>query len=241
MTATSDSSRLAVTTEPPTTIVAGVGFGLTIAVENAGGQVDSTYNGLVTLLLATNPGGSTLGGTLTVNASSGLATFTGLTLNKAVAGYTIAATATGRTSATSSPVTVSAAQATHLVVTTQPPSELAVGQTAGIAVAAEDPYGNVDTNFDGQFTITLAANPGGASWQSSGNAANGVITTNLTLYQSGNGYVVLFTCINNGWTVTTNPVNVAGALTIPSIPPTIIGERILTAGKGKHKHVVDSS
>ena len=42
----------------------------------------TSFNGTVTLALASNPGGSTLGGTLTVTASGGVATFSGLTLDK---------------------------------------------------------------------------------------------------------------------------------------------------------------
>ena len=49
------------------------------------------YNGSVTIALANNPGGSTLGGTLTVPAVNGVATFSGLTLNKAGTGYTLKA------------------------------------------------------------------------------------------------------------------------------------------------------
>ena len=46
----------------------------------------------MTLALATNPNGATLGGTLAVNASAGVATFAGLTLDKAGAGTTLRAT-----------------------------------------------------------------------------------------------------------------------------------------------------
>ena len=42
------------------------------------GNVDPTFNGSVTLALASNPGSATLGGTVTVNAINGVATFAGL-------------------------------------------------------------------------------------------------------------------------------------------------------------------
>jgi hypothetical protein len=104
-----DSPRLTFASEPPTTVVAGGGFGLTISVENPSGQVDAAFNGPVILSLAGNPDGATLDGTLKLNASSGLVTFTGLSVNEAGAGYTIVATAAGLAGTTSSVFTVSPA------------------------------------------------------------------------------------------------------------------------------------
>ena len=52
----------------------------------------------MTLALASNPDGATLGGTLAVNASAGVATFAGLTLDKAGAGATLQATGGGLSS-----------------------------------------------------------------------------------------------------------------------------------------------
>ena len=45
----------------------------------------------LTLNLGNNPGGSTLGGVLTVKAVNGVATFTGLTMSKIGVGYTLLA------------------------------------------------------------------------------------------------------------------------------------------------------
>ena len=66
-------------------------FGLTVTDEYANGVVDTAFNGSVTIRLSNNPSSGTLGGTLTVNAVNGVATFSGLTLNSAGNGYTIAA------------------------------------------------------------------------------------------------------------------------------------------------------
>ena len=64
---------------------------------------DFAANGTpVTVSLAANPGGGTLTGTTTVASSKGVADFRNLQINKAGAGYDLAANAPGFTSATSS-------------------------------------------------------------------------------------------------------------------------------------------
>jgi len=57
----------------------------------------------VTLSLETNPGGGTLGGTTTVNASAGVATFAELSIDQSGSGYTLLAASGTLTSATSTP------------------------------------------------------------------------------------------------------------------------------------------
>ena len=84
--------RLAVRdhTQPPASVTAGSGFGLTATIEDQYGNVETTDNSdVVTAALASNPGGTTLGGTLSLAVSQGVATFSSLTLTKAAAGYTI--------------------------------------------------------------------------------------------------------------------------------------------------------
>ena len=71
----------------PTTIAQGATFGLTINVDESGAP-DTHFNGPVTIALANNPGGSALGGTKTVTAVNGVATFSNLTLNNPGNDYT---------------------------------------------------------------------------------------------------------------------------------------------------------
>jgi streptogramin lyase len=72
-----------ITDGSPTFVAPGASFSLTVAVNYLSGQTDTDFNGDVTLALATNPGGATLGGTLTAAAHHGIASFTGLTINRA--------------------------------------------------------------------------------------------------------------------------------------------------------------
>src|SRR5437899_4651526 len=59
------------------------------------GNTDVSFTGDVTVSLGTNPGGGFLGGTLTVGAVSGVASFGDLTRKSAGMGYTFAGTAPG--------------------------------------------------------------------------------------------------------------------------------------------------
>ena len=87
------------------------------------GNVDPTFNGNVTLALANNPGGSYAGRNADRGGVNGVATFSGLTINKPGSGYTLKATSGGLTAATSAAFDVT----DQLVVTTQPPSTVTAG------------------------------------------------------------------------------------------------------------------
>ncbi len=87
--ATLTTSQLVVTQQPPASVTAGSGFGLTVEAEDSSGNPITSFDGTVTVALANNPGGATLGGTLTATASDGVATFSGLTLTTAASGYTL--------------------------------------------------------------------------------------------------------------------------------------------------------
>src|SRR3989442_11208121 len=57
------------------------------------GNTDVSFTGQVTVSLGTNPGGGFLGGTLTVGAVKGVASFGDLTVSSAGTGYTLVASA----------------------------------------------------------------------------------------------------------------------------------------------------
>jgi N-acetylneuraminic acid mutarotase len=70
------------------------------------GRLVPWFTGPVTMALGTNPGGGSLGGTVTVNAVNGVATFSNLSVPTSASGYTLVATAPGLASATSGPFMV---------------------------------------------------------------------------------------------------------------------------------------
>jgi streptogramin lyase len=97
---------LAATVGPPASVEWGAAFGLTVTVEYQSGAVDTGFDGDVTIALA-DPGGAHLGGALTVAAHHGVATFSGLTIDRA-GSYPITISTDPTTVATTTPVTVTA-------------------------------------------------------------------------------------------------------------------------------------
>lgn len=79
---------------------------VTVAIEDAANAVVTSATDAITLAIGTNPGGGTLSGTLTVNAVNGVATFSDLSIDAVGNGYTITASASSLTEATSDPFDV---------------------------------------------------------------------------------------------------------------------------------------
>jgi len=73
----------------------------TIAVQDASGATVTSATVPIAITIGTNPSGGTLSGTTTKNAVSGITSFGDLSINLAGNGYTLAASATGLTGATS--------------------------------------------------------------------------------------------------------------------------------------------
>jgi hypothetical protein len=68
-------TQLAVTSELPSSVTAGNPFALTVAAEDGSGNVESSFNGLLTVALEAGPHGGLLSGNMTVEAVHGVATF----------------------------------------------------------------------------------------------------------------------------------------------------------------------
>lgn len=96
----SAATQLVVTSQPPTDVVAGTGFGLVVTAEDQFQNQATSFSGSVAVAILNNPGGSTLSGTLSVTAQNGVATFSGLSLNNVAVGDTLQVTSSGLTSAT---------------------------------------------------------------------------------------------------------------------------------------------
>ncbi len=89
------TDQLVISGQPPDNAGVGAPFGLTVAVVGGTGGLDTTYTGAITVSLAANPTGATLGGTLTANVVGGVATFNNLTIDTPGVGYVVQAAAAG--------------------------------------------------------------------------------------------------------------------------------------------------
>ena len=98
--------QLAITQQPLASVKVNSAFGLQASIEDAYGNVVTTASNIVRVAFANNPTGATLGGTLSVTASQGVATFSGLTINKVGNGYTLQLSSSGLTGATTNAISV---------------------------------------------------------------------------------------------------------------------------------------
>src|ERR1700730_15729579 len=175
------SSKLAFTTQPPSTGTAGQAFSVTVQVQDANGNIVAGSNAQITVN-STPPG---MSGTTTLTAINGVAMFTDLVMNTA-GSYALTATSSGLTNATSTSITIGAATASQLLFTTQPASGTA-GQalTPAVMVTIEDNFGNVVAS-NGQ--VSIASTPAGVSGITTMTAVNGVATFNNLGLNTANKY-----------------------------------------------------
>ena len=204
---------LSITAQPPSAVVAGVAFPLTVEATDPQGHVISNFNEDVTLSVASSQGQGTLYGTVTVAAIAGVATFTDVSLEQAGSGYTITAAYAGLTSATSNSISVTAAPATKLSIASQPTTSVTGNTEFEVDVSAVDPYGNVDQTFTQPLTIGILTGPTGAvlGGTKTESAVDGVAAfANLTLATAYTGYTLRATG-SNGFAATTTPFTVTPA------------------------------
>src|SRR5207244_3601212 len=159
---TAGSATQLVFTGQPTTTVAGASITPAVQVTARDGQGNTAtgFTGNITVAIGANPGGGTLAGTATVAAVSGVATFSGLSIDKAGTGDTLVASSSGLTDPTSTAFNLTAGSATQMALT-RPPSTTAAGAsiTPAVQVTARDGQGNTATGFTGNVTVAIGANP----------------------------------------------------------------------------------
>jgi len=193
---TAGSATKLVFISQPTDAIAGVAISpaIGVAIEDASGNTVTSAMDVVTLAVGTNPGGGTLTGTTGIAAVNGVATFSNLYLDKAGPGYTLTATATGLTSATSAAFAIAAAPAARLGFTVQPSDAMGgAAITPPVQVTALDPFGNVATAFQESVTVALGGNPtpGTLSGTTTVRAVGGIATFgDLSIAQVSAGYTL---------------------------------------------------
>ena len=230
----SAASQIVISSQPRSVVLpGGSGFGFTALIEDASGNVVTTFSGPVTAVLVANPGNDTLLGTTTVNAVNGVATFTNLILNNQATGYTLEAVSGGLTSPPTNAFNVAINPPTHLVFTSPPAGNLPAGTPFGGTVTVEDANNQPVTSYNGPVTISLGSGPAGSAISTGVGSATVVsggagYLSNPTVTiggPGGSGTQAQATAtetggVVNGITITTPGSGYSGQVSVTVSPPT---------------------
>ncbi len=208
---------------PPSSLVAGAPFSMTVAAVDSSGNIDTSFNQLVGLggidsryggYWGNNP---PIDGVRFANASAGVATFTGLSVEHET-GFMGAATygvwspdirgELGFSIAVSGPATRFTPQI--WASPNSPDTSIVAGHAFSVSTLAFDSDWNFASSFNGNVMITLANNPAGANLGGTltVTAANGVVNfSDLTLDKPGTDYTLQISS-DGVATATTLPFNV---------------------------------
>ena len=206
------------------------------------------------LSLGSHPGDGTLNGDVSVSTVAGVATFTGLSLDRAGNGYTLVAKSPGLAGANSTAFDITAGSPATLAFVTQP-GTTGAGEaiSPAVQVAVRDAFGNLVTNASTSVTMSIGNNPGGATLggTTTVSTSGGVATFgNLTLDRIGSDYTLIADAsglpptTSNAFQVTAGPaVRIAFAVQPTNInsdnpfdPEVVVevqdafGNRVTTAG-----------
>ena len=191
-TATAATATKLVLTSGPSNGVAGAALSPAVFVaQDDNGNVATTFTGAVSIAIGANAAGGALSGTTTVNAVAGIASFSGLAINKTGTGYTLVASSGTLVGATTGAFDIAAGAPSKLVFTAQPAGATAHVPMGTIVVNAQDSQGNPTPAFTGSVSIGLATNPGGGTLggTTTVSAVSGAATfSGLTISAPGVGY-----------------------------------------------------
>ncbi len=188
-----------------------------VEVQDAGGNRVTGASNSITLAIGVNPGpNGVLSGTNPVSATSGLATFTGMSIDSAGNNYTLVATAGGLTQATSATFNITVGAAAKLAFRAQPSSATAgVAISPSIQVEVQDLGGNRVTGYGNNVTAALGNNPGGAgtlSGTATVAASSGLATfSTLNIDKAATGYTLTASAVGVGTGATSSGFNIVHA------------------------------
>jgi VCBS repeat-containing protein len=150
-------AKLSFSVQPSSTVAgASITPAIEVSVLDLNDNLVSSSTDSVTLAIHDNPGSGTLSGTLTVDATGGLATFAGVSIDKAGSGYTLEASSGSLITAVSSSFDITAAGFDSFRVASVsdgPIENQAVNVAFDIRITAIDPFGNT-VLFDGTVEIS---------------------------------------------------------------------------------------
>ena len=229
------ATKLAFTTQPPTTTVAGATLATFKVLIEDGTNAPATTDLTDSVTISSS---CALGGTTVATAVAGVATFSKLAVDSARA-CTLTATDTSRslTTAASTAVAVNPDTATKLAFTTEPPATANVGAVlTSFQVSVEDAFGNVVTTGNGakdSLTITSSCILGGTA---TATAVAGVATFSALVINSPGTCTLTVTNISRNLTTATSSAidsrSAQSALSVTSLAGTIGKTLTLTTSGG---------
>ena len=154
------AARLVFSTQPNVSVTAGAAAGnVQVDLADQFGNLTGAGTNAVTIALGANPGASTLGGTTTVAAVGGRATFANLTLDKVGTNYRFSATGAGLEPATSQFFAVTAASPAAMAKTAGDDQNAVANDAVTVlpSVRVADAFGNPVAGA----TVTFAVATGG--------------------------------------------------------------------------------
>ena len=185
---TAAASQVAFVQQPTdTTAGSPAGASITVDVEDQFGNLITGDNSNVTLYINTGPG--SIGGTDTVAASAGVATFNNIVIDTA-GSYTLSASDGSLAGATSGSFSVTPAAAEQLAFVQQPTAtSTSSAVNPAITVSVEDQFGNTVTSDSSQVTLSVQTGPGSIGGVYTVAASGGVATFgNVTFATPGGVY-----------------------------------------------------
>jgi Bacterial Ig-like domain (group 1)/Calcineurin-like phosphoesterase len=192
------AASLGFTVQPTTTSATGpITPAVQVTASDAFGNRATGFAGSVTIAIGANPSGGTLAGTLVATADTGVATFPGLSIDKAGAGYTLVANSGALGAGTSQTFTIAVGSATKLGFSVEPSSgQAGAAITPAVQVSVRDAGGNLVSTATNSITLAIGANPGAGTLSGTNPvaAASGIAQfANLTISKSGVGYTLVAT------------------------------------------------
>src|SRR5712691_4670863 len=170
-----------------------------VAALDASEHVVQVFTGTIGLALEPASNGGTLSGGTPINAVNGIATFPSLSVDKAVNGYTLRATASGLTDATSSAFNI-----------TPPPNQSPVAAFTSSCPTLTCSFSDQSSDPDGSVT----------SWQwTFGDGTTGSTAQNPShTYSAAGSYTVTLT-VKDNQNASSSPVSHTVQVTAPNQPP----------------------
>lgn len=152
------ATRLAFVAQPVKTEVGSSLGTVTVELQDATGARVTGQTAAISLAIGTNPGQGSLTGSTTETTAGGLATFTGLRIDRIGNGYTLIATANGLTTAISDPFGITAGAASQLTFSQEPPGTVTVGETVSpeLSVQLRDAGANAVSQAGWEIVLTMS-------------------------------------------------------------------------------------